>query len=62
MTKCNVRYILGIAPPLKTLTSGLKNEVYCFQCTPETPQDSIESMASHYVKVLNIQQICLHGA
>ena len=46
-----VHSIEGIATPLKKLGATMSVPAYCFQCTPSTPHDSIESLAKHYISV-----------
>jgi fatty acid synthase len=46
-----VHSIEGIATPLKKLGATLPYPAWCFQCTPTTPHDSIESMAQYYINV-----------
>jgi fatty acid synthase len=47
-----VHSIEGIATPLRRLAESLPYPVYCFQCTPTVPHDSIEEMAAFYISLM----------
>lgn len=47
-----VHSIEGVGTTLMTLASKLPYPVYCFQCTPEAPLDTIENLAVFYTKVI----------
>lgn len=46
-----IHSIEGIASPIKPLCEQLAFPVWCLQTTDETPQNSIEAMAEHYIRV-----------
>jgi thioesterase domain-containing protein len=47
-----VHSIEGIATPLQKLAALLPYPAYCFQVTRETPHETIESMAQHYIQLM----------
>lgn len=48
-----VHPIEGIASPINRVASNCTFPAYCFQFTRQVPTDSIESVASRYIKVKN---------
>ncbi|VDP16805.1 unnamed protein product [Soboliphyme baturini] len=45
-----VHSIEGVGIPLMTLAEKLQVPVYCFQCTEETPLDSVKAIANCYIQ------------
>lgn len=46
-----VHAIEGVGTVLANLASKVNLPMYCFQCVPEAPLDTIESLAAFYTEV-----------